>query len=123
MFRYFTYIDDICESLLRIMKKPPSGEKEFDKKNPLIYSSWAPHKIFNIGSSSSISLMEFIETIEKELGVKARKNLLPMQAGDVKSTQADTSLLENWINYKPSTNIKYGVKKFVTWYKLFYKNN
>ena len=64
MARDFTYIDDICESLFRIMKKAPTGEKAFDKKNPLISSSWAPHKIFNIGNSNSITLMEFIESIE-----------------------------------------------------------
>ncbi|KGF86497.1 NAD-dependent epimerase [Prochlorococcus marinus] len=121
MARDFTYIDDICESLFRIMKKAPTGEKAFDKKNPLISSSWAPHKIFNIGNSNSITLMEFIESIEKELGVRAKKNFLPMQPGDVKSTLADTSLLENWINYKPSTKIKDGIKEFVHWYKFFYK--
>ena len=65
--------------------------------------------------------MEFIESIEKELGVRAKKNFLPMQPGDVKSTLADTSLLENWINYKPSTKIKDGIKEFVNWYKFFYK--
>ena len=121
MKRDFTYIDDICESLVRIMDKPPSGNKEFDKKNPLISSSWAPHKIFNIGNSTSINLMEFIETIENELGQKAIKNFLPMQQGDVKATLADTSLLEDWICYKPSTNIKEGISRFLNWYKSFYK--
>ncbi len=123
MSRDFTYIDDICESLKRIMNKIPSGEKDFDKNNPLIHSSWAPHKIFNIGNSKSIKLMEFIETIEDELGQKALKNFLPMQPGDVKSTLADTSLLEDWIDYKPSTTLKDGVKKFVNWYKSFYDKN
>ena len=121
MKRDFTYIDDICESLVRIMDKPPSENKYFDKKNPLISSSWAPHKIFNIGNSTSINLMEFIETIENELGQKAIKNFLPMQQGDVKETLADTSLLEDWIFYKPSTNIKEGISRFINWYKSFYK--
>ena len=121
MSRDFTYIDDICESLRRLMNKIPHGEKDFDKKNPAIHSSWAPHKIFNIGNSKSISLMEFIETIEKELGQKALKNFLPMQPGDVKASLADTSLLENWIDYKPSTTLKDGINKFVKWYKSFYK--
>ena len=70
-----------------------------------------------------MKLREFIETIENELGQKAIKNFLPMQQGDVKSTLADTSLLEDWINYKPSTSVKEGVSKFVSWYKSFYKNN
>ncbi len=121
MARDFTYIDDICESLKRIMNKPPSGEKYFNMNNPLISSSWAPHRIFNIGNSQSINLMEFISTIEDQLGQKATKNFLPMQPGDVKQTLADTSLLEDWIGYKPSTSIKEGVKEFVNWYKSFYK--
>ncbi len=121
MSRDFTYIDDICESLRRLMNKIPYGEKGFDKKNPAIHSSWAPHKIFNIGNSKSISLLEFIETIEEELGQKALKNFLPMQPGDVKATLADTSLLENWIDYKPSTSLKDGMNKFINWYKSFYK--
>ena len=120
MSRDFTYIDDICESLVRVMNKIPACEKGFDKKNLLIDSSLAPHKIFNIGNSNSIKLMEFIEIIENELGQKALKNLLPMQPGDVQSTLADTSLLEDWINYRPSTKIKDGIKKFVNWYKNFY---
>jgi len=121
MARDFTYIDDICESLVRVMDKIPSGEKDFDMMNPKIHSSWAPHKVFNIGNSSSINLMEFIKIIEDEIGEKALKNFLPMQPGDVKLTLADTSLLENWIGYKPSTNIKDGIKEFVKWYKIFYK--
>ena len=120
MSRDFTYIDDICESLVRVMNKIPACEKGFDKKNPLIHSSLAPHKIFNIGNSNSIKLMEFIEIIENELGQKALKNFLPMQPGDVQSTLADTSLLEDWINYRPSTKIKDGIKEFVNWYKNFY---
>ena len=121
MSRDFTYIDDICESLRRLMNKIPILDKDFDKKNPAIHSSWAPHKIFNIGNSNSISLIEFIETIEKELGQKALKNFLPMQPGDVKATLADTSLLENWIDYKPSTTLKDGINKFINWYKSYYK--
>ncbi len=120
MSRDFTYVDDVCESLIRVMNKIPYEDKDFDKKNPLLHSSWAPHKIFNIGNSKSINLMEFIETIEDELGQKALKNYLPMQPGDVKSTLADTSLLEDWINFKPSTTIKDGIKEFVNWYKIFY---
>ena len=103
------------------MNKIPIVDKEFDKKNPAIHSSWAPHKIFNIGNSKSISLMDFIETIEEELGQKAIKNFLPMQPGDVKDTLADTSLLENWIDYRPSTTLEDGIKKFIHWYKSFYK--
>ena len=122
MARDFTYIDDISESLVRIMNKPPKSDEKYDKKNPLINSSWAPHKIFNIGNSCSVNLMDFIEIIEKELGKKAIKNFIPMQPGDVKSTHADNSLLESWINFKPSTSINDGLHKFINWYKSFYKN-
>jgi len=121
MSRDFTYIDDICESLRRLMNKIPFGEKDFDKKNPQIHSSWAPHKIFNIGNSHSINLMEFIEIIEDALGKKAIKNFMPMQPGDVKFTLADTSLLENWIDYRPSTTLKDGINNFVNWYKSFHE--
>ena len=69
----------------------------------------------------SISLMDFIETIEKELGQKAIKNFLPMQSGDVKDTHADTSLLENWIVYRPLSTVEDGINKFINWYKSFYK--
>ena len=123
MIRDFTYIDDIIESLIRIMEKPPALENNFDKNNPDISSSWAPHKIFNIGNSNSINLMDFVKSIEEALGEKAIKNYLPMQMGDVEATLADTSLLENWIEYKPSTPINDGMKRFTEWFRDFYKDN
>ena len=83
--------------------------------------SWAPHKIFNIGNSNPIKLMDYINEIEKAVGKKAIKEYLPMQPGDVKATFADTSKLENWINFKPNTSIKNGVSNFVKWYKDYYK--
>ena len=122
MQRDFTFIDDIIESLIRIMKKPPTFNKDFDKNNPEIHTSWAPHKIFNIGNSNSIPLMEFVDNLEEVLGKKAKKNFVPFQLGDVKSTFADTTLLEKWINYKPNTAIKDGICKFVDWFKYYYKS-
>ncbi len=123
MYRDFTFIDDIIESLIRVMNKPPQKNIKFDRKRPSCDSSWAPHRIFNIGNSNSIKLINFIEIIEKELGVKAIKNYLPMQPGDVKATFSDNSLLESWINYKPATSIEDGIKKFINWYIDFYKIN
>ena len=120
MDRDFIYIDDLVECLIRIMLRIPSSNSNFDQSNPEINSSWAPHKIFNIGNSNSIKLIDFIETIEEIIGKKAIKDFLPMQQGDVKSTLADTSLLEEWINFKPSTSLKYGLEKFIMWYKDFY---
>jgi len=120
MVRDFTYIDDIVESLLRVIEKPPQENKLFDKSNPDNASSWAPYKVFNIGNSSPTPLMEYIKAIENSLKKVAEKNYLPMQPGDVKKTSADTSELEKWINFKPSTSISHGVEMFVKWYKDFY---
>ena len=120
MKRDFTYIDDIIESLIRVMKKIPSPNKNFDRKNPDISSSWAPHRIFNIGNSNSVKLKDFIEIIEEIVGKKSLKNLLPMPKGDVQATLADTDLLENYINFKPKTSLRYGIKNFYIWYKKYY---
>ena len=120
MFRSFTYIDDIVEALSRILIKPPSENKSFNinSANPSI--SWAPFRIFNIGNSESKSLMEYIKVLEVCLGLDAKKIFLEMQPGDVPRTAAETSLLEEYISYKPKTNIKEGIKCFVNWYKMFY---
>ena len=120
MNRDFTYIDDIIESLFRLTNKIPKPDKDFDGENPKASSSWAPHKIFNIGNSNKVKLIDFINIIEKEIGIKAIKNFLPMQMGDVHSTLADTSLLEKYINFKPQTSLEFGIKKFVEWYRSFY---
>ena len=84
-------------------------------------SSWAPYQIYNIGNSKPISLMEYIHVLENEIGIVAKKNFMEMQVGDVLATSSDTSKLENDINFKPSTDIKDGIKKFIDWYKIFYK--
>ncbi len=121
MIRDFTYIDDIIESLYRVIRKPPKENDNYDKNNINPSASWAPYKIFNIGNSEPVPLMKFIECIEAALDKKAKKNFLPMQLGDVASTHADTTLLENWIKYKPNTSIEKGIKNFVKWYQEFYK--
>ena len=120
MIRDFTYIDDIIESLVRVVRKVPKPNLNFDKSNPNPSSSWAPHKIFNIGNSNPVPLMNFIEAIEESLGKKAEKIFMPMQPGDVSATHADTHLLEDWIKFKPRTSIKEGISEFVKWYKIFY---
>ena len=122
MMRDFTYINDVVESIIRLISKPATGLKEFDKEKPTPSTSWAPHRIFNIGNSQPTQLMNYIAEIEKCLNKKAKINFLPMQKGDVKATYADTSSLEAWIDYKPNTSIKDGVKNFVDWYIDFYKN-
>ena len=120
MIRDFTYIDDIVESLKRILNKPAIADNNFDQKNPNPSTSWAPYKVFNIGNSTPTPLIDYISAIEHELGINAKKLLVPMQLGDVPATESDSTELESWINFKPNTSINYGVKKFIKWYKDFY---
>ena len=121
MIRDFTYIDDIVNSILKLIKKPPLSKdvSYIDNLNP--DNSWAPYKIFNVGNSNPISLMKFITTLENELDKKAIKEYLPLQPGDVPLTESDTKSLQEWIQYKPNTSIEDGISKFVSWYKKFYK--
>ena len=121
MIRDFTFVDDIIESIRKLIKKPPTKNNLTDIENLKPDNSWAPFKIFNIGNSNPIPLMKFILTLENELGKKAIKEYLPIQPGDVPSTESDTNSLEEWVNFKPSTSVEDGVSKFVNWYKEFYK--
>jgi len=121
MKRAFTYIDDVIEGVYRVLNKPPQSDKLFFEKGKEPSSSWAPHKIFNIGNTSCSSLMEYIREIENSLQKKAIKNFLPIQPGDVPETSADTSLLNKYVNYKPETSIKEGISKFIRWYKNYKK--
>ena len=120
MIRDFTYIDDIVESLARLIDKPPKADFSFDKLNPNPSSSWAPYKIFNIGNSAPTKLLDYISAIEEALGIKAKKEYLPIQPGDVDTTSSECKALENWIGFKPNTSVKDGVNKFISWYKTFY---
>jgi len=117
MERDFTYIDDIVEGVVRVIDKAPSENPNWQGE---LNSSTAPYKIYNIGRGKPVKLMDFIEAIEKELGKEAKKNLLPMQPGDVASTYADTSELQRDFGYKPSVDVKEGIKRFISWYKEFY---
>ena len=121
MVRDFTYIEDITESIFRLIYKIPINNTDFDFFNPNPSKSWSKFKIFNIGNSKPTPLIKYIEAIEKNLGVKSKKNYLPMQPGDVKATESDNSELEEWVQFKPKTSIEDGVGKFVHWYKDFYK--
>ncbi len=121
MVRDFTYIDDIVESLIRVINKTATPNELFSKEKPDPSSSWSPYRLFNIGNSKPTQLMTYIGEIEKCLGQKAKKSYLPMQPGDVPATFADTSALENWIGFKPNTTIKDGVRSFIKWYREFYK--
>ena len=120
MMRDFTYIDDVIASVNETLFKTATPNINFDAKHPDPATSHAPYRIFNIGNSQPVPLMHFIETIENALGKKAIKNMVDMQAGDVKVTSADTSELNQWVNFRPNTSIKEGVKRFVDWYKNYY---
>lgn len=120
MVRDFTYVDDIIESLVRLLDKPAAPDPTFDPSKPDPASSWAPHRVFNIGNSNPTPLMDYIEAVEHALDKKAAKEFLPMQLGDVPATAADTSALEAWTGFKPNTPVKQGVAQFVDWYRKFY---
>ncbi len=121
MKRDFTYIDDITDGILRTLNLIPEGNPKWDRKTPDPSSSSSPYKIYNIGNSTPCNLMEFIETIEQELGTKAEKIMMPIQPGDLIETRADITDLINDTDYTPQTSLKKGVKRLVDWYKKYYK--
>ena len=117
MQRDFTYIDDIVEGVLRCCDKPATANPEFDPLQPDPATAAAPHRVFNIGNSQPTELLRFIEVMEQALGREAIKDFQPMQPGDVVATAADTSALEQWVGFKPSTSIETGVDAFARWYR------
>lgn len=110
MYRDFTYVDDIVEGICNMLENPPKADKNGDR-----------HKVYNIGNNKPEKLMYFIETLEKCIGKEAKKEYLPMQAGDVYQTYADVSELMKDFDFKPSTTIEEGLSKFADWYREFYK--
>ncbi|MDA3967452.1 NAD-dependent epimerase [Helicobacter sp. WB40] len=120
MLRDFTYIDDIVEGITRVIDNIPTPNPNWSGKNPDPHSSKAPYKIYNIGNNNPVRLMDFISAIEEEIGKVAKKNMLPLQAGDVPSTYANVDDLIEELDYKPNTPIKVGIKNFVSWYREFY---
>lgn len=115
MKRDFTYIDDIVEGIIRIQDVVPLRNAQNPNTSPS--SSKAPYKVFNIGNNEPIALLTFIEAIEKAAGKEAKKNYMPMQAGDVPATFADIDSLKEEVGFKPDTNIEYGMQQFVDWYQ------
>ncbi len=121
MVRDFTYVDDVIESIFRLIFKKAVPDKSFDPLKPKPMTSWAPYRVFNVGNSQPMSLMKYIQAIENILKIKAKKKYLPLQKGDVPKTFADSYLLEDWIKFKPNTSINYGIKSFIDWYIKYYK--
>jgi UDP-glucuronate 4-epimerase len=113
MMRDFTYIDDIVEGVIRVLDKPAITNLQANTN--------APYRLFNIGNHQPEQLLDFISILENAIGKTAQKELLPMQAGDVKATFADTSALEAWVGFKPSTSLQMGIDRFVAWYRAFYQ--
>ena len=122
MIRDFTYVDDIVESISRLIVKPPVQNTSWDGRNPRIDASSAPYRIFNIGNGAPVELIRYIEAVESALGVKGIYNMMDIQPGDVPATHADTTTLEKYINFRPQTNIEMGVLNFIKWYQNYYQH-
>ncbi|SEL98620.1 UDP-glucuronate 4-epimerase [Syntrophus gentianae] len=120
MQRDFTYIDDIVEGVVRVMDRFPEGNADWSGAHPDPGTSYAPHKIYNIGNNNPVELMTFIQALENCLGKKAEKNLLPLQAGDVPATYADVDDLMRDVGFQPATSVEEGIRRFVEWYREYY---
>ena len=120
MKRDFTYIDDIVEGVVRVLENTAVPNDNWSSDNPDPATSYAPFRLYNIGNNQPVQLMSFIEAIENALGKKGKKNLLPMQAGDVPATYADIDALSKDVGFRPSTTIVDGICKFVDWYRIYY---
>ena len=120
MWRDFTYIDDIVESISRLVEKPARSNAMWDPVHPDPATSPAPYRIFNIGNNQPVKLMDFVNAIEEYTGKKAKINFQPVQPGDVLKTWADVNDLEEEINFKPGTSIQKGIENFVSWYREYY---
>lgn len=120
MIRDFTYIDDIVEGVIRTNDHVAQASEDWDADHPDPSSSFAPYRVYNIGNNEPVKLMDFVEAIEEAAGKTAIKNFMPMQPGDVPSTCADVSALENAVGFRPKTSVKEGVAAFVQWYREYY---
>lgn len=121
MVRDFTYVDDIVEGVVRVVDRPAEPDASWNAAEPDPSSSSAPWRIYNIGNSKPVELMRYIRALEDALGIKAKLELLPMQKGDVYATEADTTALEKLTGFRPKTSVEEGVKRFVEWYRGYYR--
>ena len=119
--RDFTYVDDIVEGVIRTLDQPASINPHWDSNSPDPATSLAPWRVYNIGNSSPVELIDYIDAIENALGKKAIKKLLPLQPGDVPDTYANVDDLVQQFNYKPATTVQDGIQRFVDWYRNYYK--
>ena len=121
MRRDFTYIDDIAEAIVRLQDVIPQPDESWTVEQGSPATSSAPYRVYNIGNSNPVTLLAYIEALEKALGITAKKNMLPMQPGDVLETSADTQPLYEVTGFKPQTGVEEGIANFVSWYRSFYK--
>lgn len=119
--RDFTYIDDIVEGVVRLLDHPAAPDPAFDRMAPNPDTSFAPYRVFNIGNHQPVPLLTFIETLEQVLGVTANKEMLPMQAGDVEATYADTDRLRALTGFAPATPLATGLQRFADWYRDYHQ--
>lgn len=119
MLRDFTYIDDIVEGVVRVMDKPATPNPAWDGAAPDPGTSSAPYRLFNIGNNNPVKLLDFVTAIEDALGMKAEKELLPMQPGDVAQTYANVDDLVEAVDYRPQTPLEHGVNEFIAWYREY----
>jgi UDP-glucuronate 4-epimerase len=121
MQRDFTYVDDIVEGVIRVLDRVATPDPDYRPDTPDPGTSNAPYRVFNIGNHQPVPLLDFIAAIEDALGLKAEKNLLPLQDGDVPATYADVEALTAWTGFAPKTDIRTGIGRFVDWYRGYYR--
>jgi len=121
MQRDFTYVDDIVEGVVRVLDRPPASDPNWSGQAPDPATSSAPYRVYNIGNHKPVALMRVIELLEQALGKKAEKHLQPLQPGDVPATYADVDDLVKHVAFKPDTPIEVGIRRFVEWYRGYYK--
>ena len=119
--RDFTYIDDVVEGIIRVLDHPAQGNLAWQGNQPDPSTSKAPWRVYNIGNNCPVALMDFIAALEKALGIKAQKELAPLQAGDVPDTYANVDDLIEQFHYKPATTVEEGIDRFVSWYRDYFK--
>ena len=123
MSRDFTYIDDVIDAIYKCCLKTPYSNVNFYEKKPEPSTSFAPHRIFNVGSNNPTNLLDFIKLLEDSLGVTAIKEMRSMQPGDVQSTFADIKKLKDWVNFSPKTSLNSGILKFALWFKEYFNSD
>ena len=120
MVRDFTYVGDVADAVVKVIDKPATADPAFDRLAPDAATAAVPWRVFNIGNGRPTDLGDFITTLERALGVEARRELKPMQAGDVEATAADCSRLQDWIGIRPATDLAAGVGRFAEWYRAYF---